>query len=103
MVKNRIKALLGKENLNYPVNNLFGKSCRDWLEGQVLSEDKEIIISVFLKILDFLNLEIEELDKEIKKRGSSIPEVKLLTTIPGIGIMNIKSPKRLSPFFYLRI
>jgi len=86
MIKNRIRAILGKENLNYPHSDLFGKKGRGWLEKQELGETKRKMVEIYLERLDDLTSAISKVDELIREKSSRLPEVKLLTSIPGIGI-----------------
>lgn len=85
MVKNRIKAILAKENLNFSGSDLYGKSGRVWLEKQCLSQDKRFLIQLYLGRLTNLEEAIKSLDATIKEKSGGLPEVDLLTSIPGIG------------------
>lgn len=85
MIKNRIRAILGKENLNYPGSDLFGMSGRKWLEKQPLSQTKRQMVNLYLERLSDLKKAIKEIDQVIQTKSSGFPEVKLLTSIPGIG------------------
>jgi transposase len=85
LLKNRVMAILGKENLNYEGSDMFGTAGKDWLSKQVLSETKKCMVEIYLEKINDLEKTISQLDKLIKQRSSDFPEVKLLTSIPGIG------------------
>ena len=85
ILKNRILAILGKDNLRFSGSDLFGTSGKLWLEKQSLSQVKRKVISVYLTRLLNVQDAIMTVEQEIKQRSSSIPEVSLLQTIPGIG------------------
>lgn len=85
MTKNRIHAIITKENIRFSGTDLFGTKGRAWLDEQVLSETKREGINWYLGRLDNLKETIDRVDTVIKQRSSSIPEAKLLQTIPGIG------------------
>lgn len=86
MVKNKIRAILGKENLNYQGSSLFGKKGKEWLKKQPLSKTKREMVEIYFERLEDLALAIKKVDNLIKQKSSHLPEVKLLTSIPGIGI-----------------
>ncbi len=86
ILKNRILAILGKDNLRFSGTDLFGIKGRQWLTKQSLSEVKQKVIDVYLTRLINVQEAIATIDEEIEQRSSSIPEVSLLQTIPGIGI-----------------
>lgn len=70
MVKNKVRAIIGKENLNYSGSDLFGKRGIAWLQSQELSAGKKEVILIYLKVIDHLNILIKELEEVIKERGS---------------------------------
>lgn len=86
MTKNRISAILRKDNLRFKGKDLFGVKGRIWLATQEVSETKRLVIAWYLGRLDDLKETIALVDTQIKQRSSSLPEVILLQTIPGIGI-----------------
>jgi len=85
MIKNKIRAILGKENLSYSYSNLFGKGGRDWLKKQPLPEIKRKMVEIYLERLDDLIFALRKVDKFIQEKSSRLPQVKLLKSIPGIG------------------
>src|SRR5256885_5988078 len=86
MTKNRIHAIITKENIRFNGTDLFGTKGRTWLQQQLLSETKREVINWYVGRLDSLKETIEKIDIFIKQRSSSIPEAQLLQTIPGIGV-----------------
>jgi transposase len=86
MTKNRINAIMRKDNLRFQGKDLFGVKGRRWLSEQEVSPTKREVINWHLGRLDDLKTTIASVDKGIKQRSSSLPEVELLQTIPGIGI-----------------
>jgi transposase len=84
-LKNRIHAILAKENYRFPGKDLFGIKGRAWLADQPLPEAKGIMVQVYLDQLDSIRRAIERLDDTIKQRSGSSPQVELLRSIPGIG------------------
>ena len=85
MIKNRIRAILGKENLSYSGSDLFGKGGRAWLKKQQLPETKRKMVKIYLERLDDLISAIRKVDELIQEKSSRLSEVKLLTSIPGVG------------------
>lgn len=85
ILKNRILAILGKENLRFKGADTFGTAGKEWLKKQSLSDSKRQMINLYLKRLDGVKTAIEKVASLIKQRSSSFPEVKLLQTIPGFG------------------
>jgi len=85
LYKNRIMAILGKENLRFKGRDLFGIKGKAWLKEQLLSNTKRQMIEVYMRRLSDVQVAINTVDSLIKQRSSGIPEVKLLTSIPSIG------------------
>ncbi len=85
MLKNRVLAILSKDNLRFNGTDMFGVSGRAWVKEQPLSEAKMGVIEMYLNRLTNVADAIKKLDSIVKQRSSSIPEVRLLQTIPGIG------------------
>lgn len=85
ILKNRIMAILGKDNLRFSGKDTFGTKGKKWLEGQRLSEAKRNMVTVYLDRLTNIQAAIKTVDDLIKQRSSSIPAVSLLQTIPGFG------------------
>lgn len=86
MTKNRVGAIMRKDNLRFKGKDMFGTKGRIWLSEQQVSEAKREVVNWYLGRLDDLKATIVEIDKQIQQRSSSLPEVTLLQTIPGIGI-----------------
>lgn len=85
LLKNRVRAILGKENLNFGGSDLFGKGGRIWLGLQSLSQCKRLMVETYLSLMDQLAARLKEIDGVIKQKGSGNPQASLLCTIPGIG------------------
>jgi len=84
-IKNRIIAILSKDNLRFSGTDTFGTKGRAWLKNQKLPDAKDYMVKVYLEKLDEMQETISKLDEVIVQKGSGIPEVTLLTSIPGIG------------------
>lgn len=85
-LKNRIHSLLAKRGITPPpVSDLFGKRGLVWLKALELPELYRAILNRYLAVLERLNHEIQEAEKEIDETVKATPEAKLLETVPGIG------------------
>ena len=84
-LKNRIHAVLFKNGLVSPVGTLFTKRGTDWLNSLELEFHFMLSIKSYLYTIDHLNIQIKEIEKEIKKMTKGTKEMKLVKTIPGIG------------------
>jgi transposase len=85
MLKNRIHAIIIKENIKFNGTDMFGMKGRQWLTTQTLSKGASDVINVYLAQLEAVQKSITTVEDLIKQKSSSIPEVKLLQTIPGFG------------------
>lgn len=87
MLKNRVMAILTKQNLKFEGTDTFGTKGRVWLGDKLtaLSESERKVVNLYLKRLDELKIDLKSLDEVIIQKSSSDPRVKLLNTIPGIG------------------
>lgn len=77
-IKNRVMALLGKENLKFSGSDLFGVKGREWLAKQLVTPARKLVIEMLLKRLDDIRKTIKKIDKVIKEKGSNSPEVSYL-------------------------
>lgn len=84
-LKNRIHAIITKENLRFSGSDMFGKGGTVWLRDQVLPFGKSYMVNAYLTKLFETEREIKKLDGVIGEKSSSDPKVKLLLSIPGIG------------------
>jgi len=84
-VKNRVHALLAKENLVYHEGGLFTAKGRKWLAGLKLQPVKRSILERMLSLMDTLGTLIEGATAEIKLCAEDDRAARLLCTIPGVG------------------
>jgi transposase len=84
-VKNKIHALLAQEGVKSPLQDLFGVGGLKFLETVELKPARQHALQQLLSLLSKLNQLIEETAEEMKEKAESMPEVKLLCTIPCIG------------------
>jgi transposase len=69
-----------------PVTDAFGKAGRRWLAGLELPVDERLTLDGCLRQVDFLDVEVEALDREIAKQALAWPEVLRLMTVPGVNV-----------------
>jgi len=87
-LKNRLHATLAKYNLQIEeVSDLFGKQGRVLLEQSLIKLPPETkrAAQEQLKLLDQVEKQLEEMEKRIQEVVKETEEMKLLTTIPGVG------------------
>lgn len=79
-LKNSIHTILRKANIKHPFTDLFCKKGIEYLKK--MHDDR---VNRFLRLYELVVKEIHGLDKLLEKDDTSIKEVKLLKTMPGIG------------------
>jgi len=83
-IKNRVHALLAKNNVHHGFKDLFGKSGLLFLKELSLSYIFRLELDGYLNVLDHLKQRISEAQCEIKDECAVSEGAKLLMTIPGI-------------------
>ncbi len=88
-LKNRIHSLLAKYNLSPSEGTLFSQQGRSWLDSAIdeLPPETARCLAQQLKLLDFLSLEISDLEDRIHELIALTPTMQLLKTLPGVGDM----------------
>jgi transposase len=69
-----------------PVTDAFGKAGRRWLAQLGLPADERLTLDGCLRQIDFLDVEVAVLDREIARRALAWPEVLRLMSIPGVNV-----------------
>lgn len=83
-IKNNIHAILSRNWVKHSFSDLFGKSGRAFLEGLEIGRARKMLIRSRLAVLDTIELEISELESEIRRRARKDLRAQLLMTVPGI-------------------
>ena len=86
-VKNRIHSILDKHGIFFKISDIFGTKGRQCLQ-KVIPNLKPVYkeeITRFLALIDWLDKEIEKIEKKICSLAKDNSLIKLLMTIPGIG------------------
>jgi transposase len=110
-LKNRIHAHLLAFGRPCPVSDLFGLAGRELLNRMQLPEPWRGDIEAALRLIDSLNNEIDELERELREDGADHGYVGLLMTVPGVSwvlaytiaaelgdISRFPSPKKLAGY-----
>jgi transposase len=85
--KNEVHGVLARNLCERPpVTDAFGKGGRRWLAGLGLPIDEQLTLDGCLRQIDFLDGEVESLDREIAKQALAWPEVLRLMTVPGVNL-----------------
>jgi transposase len=84
--KNQVHAVMVR-NLRgkAPMSDLFGVNGRTWLAAQTLPADEADTVAGCLRQVDFLDAEIELIDRRIAEQVVGSAEIRRLLTLPGFG------------------
>lgn len=83
-LKNRVHQTLITFGHQCPLSDLFGRRGRELLEGMGLPEPWSRTVATSLRLIDELDREIGERERELRELGADHRYVPLLTTVPGI-------------------
>jgi len=83
--KVRVRSALAKLGLICPYTNINCISAIKWIYEQEIREIHKEEINKLFQHIDYLNLQVNDYDKEITKRANGHEKAILLQTIPGIG------------------
>ena len=85
MLKHRIHATLMTFGHPCPVTDLFGLEGRKLLEGLEFPQPWRETLDASLYLIDYLESEIDAIERELRSSGADHRYVPLLLTVPGIG------------------
>jgi transposase len=86
-VKNRIHAILHRLGILHSFSDLFGKGGRAFLEKLDLPEASQAVLGGYLRLLDHLREEIEQVEQWMRRNLAQDEVVRWLKTLPGIGVI----------------
>jgi transposase len=87
-VKNEIHAALMRQLKGRPpASDLFGVKGRAWLRGLELPEEEDETVKAGLRHIEFLDTEIEQVERLIATEALASPQVKRLMTVPGVNVI----------------
>src|SRR5215212_5750332 len=84
-LKQRVHAVLLTHGKPCPVSDLFGARGRRLLASLALPEPSQATIEATLRLIDELDREIGDCERELRRLGADHRYVPLLLTVPGIG------------------
>jgi transposase len=84
-LKNRVHAILFQHGLRAPVADLFGVGGRRFLECCELAEPWRSSVATSLFLIDVLEEQIAEIERELRRSGADHRYLQLLMSAPGIG------------------
>src|SRR5262245_37359676 len=70
-----------------PVTDTFGKAGRRWLSGLELPLDERLTLEGCLRQIDFLDSEIEALQRVLAEQALGSPQILRLMTVPGVNVV----------------
>ena len=85
-LRNRIHGVLHRNLLVAPGTDIFGKAGRRWLEVAPLPIDELDQVRSALRLIDAVDLEVEEVEKSLARHALQDEGVRRLMTIPGVGL-----------------
>ena len=86
-VKNRVHAILHRFGILHSFSDLFGKQGRRFLEQLELPSASRAVLTSSLEILDEVVRHIQDVEKWMENNLEEDEIVRLLRTIPGIGLI----------------
>jgi transposase len=84
-LKNRIHSTLITFGHSCPVTDLFGVAGRELLDRLSVPQPWRGTVDASLRLIDDLEAQIGEINKELRAGGADHPYIPLLLTVPGIG------------------
>lgn len=86
--KNEIHAVLMRRLKGRPpVSDLFGVKGRAWLRSLELPLEEQETVDAGLRHIEFLDREIEQVERMIATEALDSPQVKRLMTVPGVNVI----------------
>ncbi len=86
--KNETHACLARRLIAAPeVSDLFGLAGRQWLKDVELPAEERETVDSCMRQIEFLDREVEEVERLIAKDALDSPEVARLMTVPGVNVI----------------
>ena len=85
MLKHRIHSTMLSFGHPCPVTDLFGVEGRELLDRLQIPDPWRQSVDASLDLIDYLERQIAEINRDLKASGAEHPYVSLLLTVPGIG------------------
>ena len=84
-IKNKIHAILAKNNISHDYTDLFGKAGMAFLHSLSLHENYQVALEGYLSVLETVRHEIRGVSKKVQQLAEDDQDSMLLMTIPGVG------------------
>jgi transposase len=85
MLKHRIHSTMMTFGHPCPVTDLFGVAGRELLDWLAIPQPWRGTVDASLCLIDYLERQIDQIERELRATGADHPYVPLLLTVPGIG------------------
>jgi transposase len=86
-MKNRVQAVLHRQGILHPFSDLFGVKGREFLATLTLPEATQSVLDCYLRLLGHIEEQLREVERWMRDNLQEDAVVKLLTTLPGIGLI----------------
>ena len=70
-----------------PVSDLFGVKGREWLRGLELPEEEDETVKACLRHIEFLDSEIDQVERLICQEALKSGQIRRLLTVPGVNVI----------------
>jgi transposase len=85
--KNEAHAVLARNLCGRPpISDCFGRAGREWLAGLQLPLDERLTLDGCVRQVDFLDQELEALERALAEQALASPQIRRLMTVPGVGV-----------------
>ncbi len=88
MLKNSVHTYLDKYNFKAPYNYVFGHNGIKWIQKQNFPKVIQLLITHQLQLIEIFSEVIDSLYGTIKDRIIKHPDYRILSTVPGIGVVH---------------
>jgi len=82
-IKNKIHAILIRNGIVHPYSDVFGKAGRNYLKSLDLEMRDRYAMDSYLKILEFIEVQIKETAERIEEQEIINPDIKIIRSHPG--------------------
>ena len=88
LAKNKVQTLLCKYNFKAPYHYVFGTKGRTWLENEAFPPLVKLLLGENLSVIESIDTRLQFIYERIKTRVLKHPYYRILTSIPGIGLIH---------------
>lgn len=84
---NRIRSILQQLMIELPSRRMDAQAARAALEAAQLPPQERLQVDTLLRLIDETQSSIDEVDQELARVAEETPQIKLLLTLPGVGVL----------------